>query len=63
MSTTTARTAAPAKPRGDCQRCGLSYALTKDGKLGRHHGITQSGFSTGQRCPGVGLAPYVAVGA
>ncbi|GAA2948761.1 hypothetical protein ACFPN0_14905 [Kitasatospora cinereorecta] len=63
MKTTTAHAAAPVKPRGEYQRCGLSFQLTKGRKLGHHHGITPSGFSTGSRCPGVGLAPFVPVGA
>ncbi|MFD3608989.1 hypothetical protein ACFWXA_13110 [Streptomyces atroolivaceus] len=62
MSTsTTARTPA-VKPRGECARCGLSYALYNN-RLGHHHGITPSGFSTGRKCPGVGLPPFFAVGA
>ncbi|THA54286.1 hypothetical protein [Streptomyces sp. A1136] len=63
MSTTTTSPAPAVKPRGECARCNLSYALTKSGRLGHRHGITPSGFSTGRRCPGVGLPPFFAVGA
>ncbi|MFJ7592479.1 hypothetical protein ACIQZO_34940 [Streptomyces sp. NPDC097617] len=50
-------------PRGECPVCNMTYHLTSSGKVGRHNGITLSGFSTGQRCPGIGRAPYVAPGA
>ncbi|MFJ6014520.1 hypothetical protein [Streptomyces sp. NPDC092952] len=63
MKTTTARAVAPVKQRGECQRCGLSFQLTRAGRLGHHHGITPSGFSTGRRCPGVGQIPFFAVDA
>lgn len=40
---------------GRCPVCGVSpYALTKDGRLFRHDGITSSGFSSGERCAGTG---------
>ncbi|WNI31470.1 hypothetical protein [Streptomyces sp. ITFR-6] len=51
------------KPRGECPVCGLDYQLTKDGILGRHNGMTAAGFSTGERCLGVGEPPFVPEGA
>jgi hypothetical protein len=30
------------------------YALTKDGRLFRHTGITSAGFGSGERCEGTG---------
>ncbi|MGC4947780.1 hypothetical protein ACLQ2N_16485 [Streptomyces sp. DT224] len=61
--TTAAGHAAPkTMPRGECRKCGLTYALNGS-VLDFHHGITASGFSTGRRCPGVDLLPYAETGA
>ncbi|MFF4388531.1 hypothetical protein ACFY0G_17390 [Streptomyces sp. NPDC001552] len=51
------------QPRGECPVCNQWRALTSAGHLGRHNGMTLSGFSTGQICPGKGMPPYVAPGA
>lgn len=63
MTLTSPRPAPAPKPRGECPVCSLEYQLTQKGRLGRHNGITPAGFSTGERCPGVGEPPYVAPGA
>ncbi|MFC8332797.1 hypothetical protein [Streptomyces olivaceus] len=51
------------KTRGECPACGLIFQLTKDGVLRRHHGMTPAGFSTGERCPGVGEPLFIPEGA
>ncbi|KPI33355.1 hypothetical protein OV450_1443 [Actinobacteria bacterium OV450] len=49
--------------RGECPVCTQHYSLSRSGRLNRHFGMTLSGFSTGQPCPGIGELPYVAPGA
>lgn len=45
---------------GTSQRCGtcnFPYRVKGDGTMHRHTGVSPSGFSTGQPCPGVGKPP------
>lgn len=56
-------TASEQKARGECPVCGLDYQLTQEGLLRRHNGMTLAGFSTGERCPGVGERPFIPAGA
>ncbi|MER7487990.1 hypothetical protein ABTY20_19190 [Streptomyces sp. NPDC126497] len=43
--------------RRPCSVCGFPYLVRKGGVLGRHVGTDAAGFSTGERCPGVGRPP------
>ncbi|MEU9310909.1 HNH endonuclease signature motif containing protein [Streptomyces sp. NPDC048256] len=43
--------------RETCSVCGLPYAVKTDGTVYRHYGMTLSGFSTGELCPGAGQLP------
>lgn len=43
-----------ARERAVCPVCNLDYAVTKAGRIGRHHGMDPAGFSTGKPCEGVG---------
>lgn len=49
--------------RGDCSVCGQDYALTLDGLIRRHNGMTRAGFSTGERCDGTRRPPAPRPGA
>ncbi|MGW4663216.1 hypothetical protein [Streptosporangium sandarakinum] len=42
------------RKRAACPVCGLSYAISRAGRIGRHNGVNRAGFSTGQLCEGVG---------
>lgn len=43
--------------RRPCSVCGFPYLVRKDGAVGRHAGTDEAGFSTGERCAGVGRPP------
>jgi hypothetical protein len=43
--------------RRPCSVCGFRYLVRTGGVVGRHHGVDAAGFSTGERCPGVGKPP------
>lgn len=40
-----------------CGSCGFPYVVRADGMMRFHHGVDAAGFSTGERCPGVGKPP------
>jgi hypothetical protein len=40
-----------------CAECGFPYRVKADGTMHRHTGVSSSGFSTGEPCPGVGKPP------
>jgi hypothetical protein len=40
-----------------CGECGFPYRVKSDGTMHRHTGVSPSGFSTGEPCPGVGKPP------
>lgn len=40
-----------------CAECGFPYRVKADGTMHRHTGVSPSGFSTGEPCPGVGKPP------
>ncbi|MFF1284370.1 hypothetical protein ACFVY4_26960 [Streptomyces sp. NPDC058299] len=40
-----------------CAGCGFSYRVITGGVLRYHHGIDPAGFSSGERCEGVGEPP------
>lgn len=40
-----------------CGSCGFPYTVRTDGTMHFHHGVTPAGFSSGERCPGVGEPP------
>lgn len=46
--------------RRPCSVCGFRYLVRTGGVVGRHHGVDEAGFSTGERCPGVGEPPRTA---
>lgn len=48
---------AVAGSRRPCPVCHINYVVTGNGTMRHHHGITLAGFSTGERCPGVGQPP------
>lgn len=43
--------------RGNCAVCNLNYSIKGDGTIRRHFGMTLSGFSTGEPCPGADKPP------
>lgn len=43
--------------RRPCSVCGFPYLVRKGGVIGRHVGVDPAGFSSGERCPGVGEPP------
>ena len=43
--------------RRPCSVCGFGYLVRQDGTVGRHVGTDEAGFSTGERCEGVGRPP------
>lgn len=43
-----------------CSYCNLPYRIKADGTVGHHFGMDRAGFSTGERCPGVGKPPRTA---
>lgn len=43
--------------RQPCSKCGFSYRVKQNGRVGHHHGVDAAGFSTGRPCPGVGRPP------
>lgn len=40
-----------------CGYCNLSFRIKGDGTVGHHFGMDSAGFSSGERCPGVGKPP------
>ncbi|MEE1838158.1 hypothetical protein [Streptomyces sp. SP17KL33] len=40
-----------------CSECDFPYTVNADGTIRHHHGIAPNGYSTGERCPGVGEPP------
>lgn len=40
-----------------CGSCGFPYLVKTDGTMHFHHGVDAAGFSSGERCPGVGEPP------
>ncbi|MGA5496678.1 hypothetical protein ACPCSP_20185 [Streptomyces cinereoruber] len=63
LTTAAASARRPLRERGECPACHIPYALTKSGRVGWHHGITEAGFSTGETCDGVGRHPFIPAGA
>ncbi|MGX1254126.1 hypothetical protein RKD48_006637 [Streptomyces ambofaciens] len=42
-----------------CSYCNLPFRVKADGTVGHHLGMDRSGFSSGERCPGVGKPPRI----
>lgn len=43
--------------RRPCSVCGFRHLVRTGGVVGRHVGTDAAGFSTGEKCPGVGRSP------